>query len=181
MFLLIFISVFFAVISDDSSSDPDSYGYVTASPAYDGDGAEAPAEIAVAIGQTASDGSIEATVYSAGKKPAYRWTSSSGNSFTQEAESGTNFFIVDAEVKNTGAGTIYASTSDFYLTDGEGNRYEPGLYYGNESFSYQKELSPGQKNRGKIQFGIPEDARDLKIFYDFGISYHPARVASWPV
>ena len=164
---------------EDSSSDSDSYEYVTASPTYEEDETEAPAEISVAIGETASDGNTGAKLYSAGKKPAYQWRSSSGKSYTQEAESGTNFLIVDAGVKNTGDGTMYASTSDFSLTDGDGNRYEPGLYYGNESFSYARELSPGQEIRGKIQFTIPEDARDLKVFYDFGTSYHPAWVASW--
>jgi hypothetical protein len=182
MFLLIFISVFIAVLSNDSSSD--SYADVTVSPAYDEDTpvTGAPTEITAAIGHTVSGDTAEATVYSAMKMPAYTWSSSSSEyTFTEEAVNGTTWLVIDAEVKNTGADTMYASTSDFYLVDGEGNRYEPGLYYGDESFSYLKELSENQKNRGKIVFGIPPDARDLKLFYDFGIKYHQAQVASWTI
>ena len=65
--------------------------------------------------------------------------------------------------------------------DGAGNRYEPGLYYGDESFGYLHELSQNEKTRGKILFEIPPEARDLKIFYDFGIGYGGTQVASWPV
>ena len=101
--------------------------------------------------------------------------------FTEEAENGTTYLIIDAEVKNTGSGSLYASTGDFSLRDGAGNRYEPGLYYGDESFGYLKDLSGNQKTRGKILFEIPPEAQDLKVFYDFGIGYGGTQVASWPV
>ena len=179
MILLIVISAFFAAMSEDSSWDEEED--VTVSPTYDiPETPDARTEIAAAIGQAASGDNAEATVWSARKTRAYNWTTSN-YTFTEEAESGTTYLIIDAEVKNTGSDTLYASTGDFSLADGAGNRYEPGLYYGDESFGYLHELSQNEKTRGKILFEIPPEARDLKIFYDFGIGYGGTEVASWPV
>jgi hypothetical protein len=181
MVLLIVISAFFAAMSDESSWDDDEED-VTVSPAYTVPVTpDARTEIAAAIGQAASGDNAEATVWSAQKTRAYNWTTGgSAYTFTEEAENGTVFLIIDAEVKNTGSGTLYASTGDFGLVDGAGNRYEPGLYYGDESFGYLHELSGNQKIRGKILFEIPPDARDLNVSYDFGTRYGGTRVASWP-
>jgi len=183
MVLLVFISAFFFLMFADSSSDSDPDEDVTVSPTYDGETwTRAPTEVIAAIGGTASGDTAEATVYSARRMQAYNWTtSSSASAFTEEAESGMSYLIIDAEVKNTGSDALYASTGDFSLGDGEGNRYEPGLYYGDGSFGYMEELAQNQKNRGKILFEIPRDAQDLKLYYDFGIGYGGSQVASWPV
>jgi hypothetical protein len=179
LILLIFISAFFAIISEDTFSDSGSYEDVTVPPTS---GEDTPTEIAVAIGQTASGDNAQATVWSARKVQAYNWsTSSSDYSYTEEAENGTVYLIIDAEVENTGSETLSPLTWDFSLGDGAGNQYEPGIYYGDESFGYQKELSRNQKARGKILFEIPEDAEDLKLYYDFGTRYGGTQVASWPV
>jgi hypothetical protein len=170
-------------MSDESSWDSEDEEDVTVSPTSTvPETPDARMEIAAAIGQAVSGDNAEATVWSAKRMQAYNWTTGSSNySFTEEAEDGTVFLIIDAEVKNTGSDTLYASTGDFSLSDDAGNRYEPGLYYGDESFGYLHELSRNQKTRGKILFEIPPDARDLKVFYDFGTRYGGTRVASWPV
>jgi hypothetical protein len=181
MVLLIFLSAFIALVANDGSSEPDTDGDVTVSPTYDDiPETPAPAEIAVPLGGTAKGRDAAATVYSAERLPAYTWTSG-GHAFTEEAETGTIFLIIDAEVENTGDGTLYASTGDFSLTDSRGNRYEPGLYYGDESFGYLHDLSRDQKNRGKILFPIPPDATGLNVWYDFGEPYGGDLVASWAV
>jgi Domain of unknown function (DUF4352) len=181
MILLIVISAFFAAMSEDSSWDDEED--VTVSPTYDTPATpDVRTEITAAIGRTASGDNAQATVWSAGRMQSYVWTTGSSNyTFTEEAESGMTYLIIDAEVQNTGSDTLYASTGDFSLSDGAGNRYEPGLYYGDESFGYLHDLSKNQKHRGKILFGIPSDARDLKISYDFGIGYGGTQVATWPV
>ncbi|MDD1680995.1 MAG: DUF4352 domain-containing protein [Methanoregula sp.] len=168
-------------MSDESSWDDDED--VTVSPTYDIPATpDVRTEITAAIGQAASGDNAQATVWSARNTQSYTWTTGSSNySFTEEAETGMTYLIIDAEVQNTGSDSLYASTGDFSLADGAGNRYEPGLYYGDESFGYLHDLSKNQKNRGKILFEIPSDARDLKISYDFGIGYGGTQVASWRV
>lgn len=181
--LLIFVTAFFALISEDVFSDSGSEWDVTESPAYDTpETPDARTEIAAAIGQPASGDNARATVYSAQKVQAYTWTTSSSDySYTEEAETGTSWLIVDVEVENTGSAPLSPSTWDFSLSDGAGNLYEPGVYYGNESFGYQEELSRNQKTRGKLLFGIPRDAQDLKLSYDFGTPYGGTQVATWSI
>lgn len=179
MILLIIVSAFFAAMSEDSSWDDEED--VTVPPTYDiPETPDARTEITAAIGMPISGDAVQATVWSARRTQSYNWSTGNYN-FTEEAENGTTWLIVDAEVKNTGQDTLYASTGDFSLLDGTGNRYEPGLYLGDESFGYLHELSRNEKNRGKILFEVPPEARDLKISYDFGIPYGGTRVGSWPV
>jgi hypothetical protein len=179
MILLIVISAFFAAMSEDSSWDEEED--VTVPPTYDiPETPDARTEITAAIGMPISGDAAQATVWSARRTQSYNWSTGNYN-FTEEAESGTTWLIVDAEVKNTGPDTLYASTGDFSLLDGAGNRYEPGLYLGDESFGYLHDLSRDQKVRGKILFEVPPEARDLKISYDFGMPYGGTRVGSWPV
>jgi hypothetical protein len=42
-----------------------------------------------------------------------------------------------------------------------------------------KELYQNQKMRGKVLFEVPEDAKGLKIQYDFGSLFTKVKLASW--
>ena len=83
------------------------------------------------------------------------------------------------EIKNIGSDRAYVGSSDFSMMDSEGFKYDPELYYGNDGFEMIKELYQNQKVRGKVLFEVPEDAKGLKIQYDFGSLFAGVKLASW--
>jgi hypothetical protein len=89
--------------------------------------------------------------------------------------------IVDAEIKNIGSDSMYITMAKFSMSDSEGNRYDPELYVGDDGLSILKELYTNQKTRGKIVFQVPENARKLKLYYDFGNILIGTKLASWPI
>ncbi len=141
---------------------------------------EPPTELDLKIGETAKTSTIEVTVFSAQKTKSYEYYSDIlGKTMTQEATPGKIYILVDAEIKNVGADSIYAGASEFSVTDSEGYKYDPELYYGNDGLDIMKELYKNQKMRGKILFEVPESAKDLKIIYDFGDLLVGPKLASW--
>lgn len=139
-----------------------------------------PTEIELAIGQMASNPERQVTPYSTQKVSSYTVTFSNYPIITH-AKSGKIFIFIDTEIKNIGSDRIYASAGDFSMGDSEGNRYDPEMYSGDDSFGYFKELYKTQKMRGKILFEVPQNAKNLKLYYDFGNLFSGINLASWPI
>jgi hypothetical protein len=134
------------------------------------------------MGQTATSSVSQVTVYSAQRTDSYTYSSSiSGYTPTESATSGNTFIIVDAQVRNTGSNEIYASASDFSLSDPEGNRYDPQMYLGNDGLGYLQELFKNQQKRGKVLFQVPSTATNLILYYNFGNVISGPQLASWTI
>jgi len=143
---------------------------------------EAPSELSLKIGETAKTSKIEVTVISARKTTFYEYYSDIlKETMVQEASPGKIYILVEAEIKNIGADSVYVGSSKFSVTDSEGYRYDPELYYGDDGLEMIKELYRDQKMRGKILFEVPETASGLKVQYDFGNLFIGTKLASWSI
>lgn len=131
---------------------------------------QTPTELNLEVGETAKTSKIEVTVISAKKTKSYDYYSDIWEETrTEEAKQGKTYVLVEAEIKNTGSDSAFVGSTEFSMTDSEGYKYDPeALYYGDDGLEMIKELYQNQKMRGKILFEIPENARDLKLQYDFG-------------
>lgn len=84
--------------------------------------------------------------------------------------------IIQVQVQNVGASSLWVSNGDFSLSDSEGNRCgscsgvnSPGNY-NTFYFSSLKQLYEGEKEVGVIEFGAPTSATGLEMAYNFGDS-----------
>ena len=99
----------------------------------------------------------------------------------ETASPGKIFVIVDAVIKNIGAQSIYASSTQFSITDSKGYKYDPDfMYFGDDGLKIQQ-LYLNQLTRGKILFSIPSDATGLKLQYDFGNAISGPKLVTWPL
>ena len=141
---------------------------------------ETPTELSLKVGETAKTSKIEVTVISAKKTNHYEYYSDIlKETMIEEASPGKIFILAEIEIKNIGSDRAYVGSSEFSMTDSEGYRYDPELYYGNDELEMFKELYQNQKMRGKVLFEVPEDATGLKIQYDFGSLFTKVKLASW--
>lgn len=140
-----------------------------------------PTQVEAVIGETVTSQTEQITIFSAQKTPKYTWSYSSSYKFTENANPGNIFVIIDAEIKNIGSDSMYITMAKFSMSDSEGNRYDPELYAGDDRLSILKELYTNQKTRGKVVFQVPENARKLKLYYDFGNILTGTKLASWSI
>jgi len=141
---------------------------------------ETPTELSLKVGETAKTSKVEVTVISAKKTNHYEYYSDILKAtMTEEASPGKIFILAEIEIKNIGSDRAYAGSTDFSLTDSEGYRYDPEFYYGEDGLEMFKELYQNQKMKGKVLFKVPEDAKGLKIQYDFGSLFTKVKLASW--
>jgi hypothetical protein len=141
---------------------------------------EVPTEVSLNIGETAKTSKIEVTVNSVEKTDYYEWYSNIVSQYyTQNAPKDKIYLLADVEIKNVGNDRAYVGSSEFSVTDYEGFRYDPELYLGEDGLEMFKELYQNQKMKGKILFEIPEDAKGLKLQYDFGSLFTGVKLASW--
>lgn len=139
-----------------------------------------PTELNLKVGETAETSKIEVTVILAKKTGYYEYYSDIfEETMIEEASPGKIFILAEIEIKNTGSNRAYVGSSEFSMTDSEGYRYDPELYYGNDGLEMFKELYQNQKMRGKVLFEVPEDTKGLKIQYDFGNLFTKVKLASW--
>lgn len=94
---------------------------------------EIPTELSLKVGETAKTSKIEVTVLSAKKTNHYEYYSDIlKETMTEAASPGKIFILAEVEIKNIGSDRAYVGSSEFSMTDSEGFRYDPELYYGND-------------------------------------------------
>ena len=130
------------------------------------------------IGQTASWKGIEVTVLSVGKTDSYSWTGYSGDVYYTTPKPGNTFVLISVKVKQTGSGSEYIYSGDFWLVDSIGNKYD----YDSGTYSMDGGLQSttiyqGQQTSGKILFQVPDSLNGIKVQYNFG-SLNPI-LATW--
>ncbi len=141
---------------------------------------ETPTELNLKVGETAKTSEIEVTVISAKKTKSYDYYSDIlKETRLQETSPGKIYILVEAEIKNINLDSAYVGSTEFSVTDSEGYRYDPELYYGDDELEIFKELYKNQKMKGKVLFEVPESAGGLKIQYDFGNLFIGTKLASW--
>ena len=142
---------------------------------------EQPSELTLKIGETATTDKIEITVISAKKERFYRyWYDALNQYLTQVAPQGYVYLIVEVEIKNVGADSVYVSNTNFNAIDSNGYRYDVDMLYMSEDrLETFQELYKNQKVRGKLLFKVPKDAKGLKIQYDFGSLLTGVKLATW--
>ncbi len=139
-----------------------------------------PTGLNLKVGETANTSKIAVTVISAKKTDHYEYYSDIlKETRIEQVSPGNTFVLVEIEIKNIGSDRTYEGSSDFSMVDSEGFKYDPELYYGNDGLEMIKELYQNQKMRGKVLFEVPEDAKGLKIQYDFGSLFTGVKLASW--
>jgi len=163
----------------DTSKAENLSGISTTQPAKEV--VQTPTELSLKVGEIAKTSKVEVSVISAQKTKSYDYYSAIiKENMTQEAKPGKVFFLIDSEIKNVGADRVYVGSSEFSITDSEGFKYDPEvLYYGDDGLGMVKELYQNQKMKGKILFEVPENAKGLKLQYDFGNLFIGTKLASW--
>jgi hypothetical protein len=120
---------------------------------------------------------MRVTVISAPKIKSYQWGRDFlGMPYTEEAQQGKIFVLVDALVESIGKESIYVNPYDFSMTDSQNYKYDPALYFGDDDLP-STELYQGQQAGGKVLFEVPEGAIGLKVVYDFG--FWETKLAMW--
>lgn len=145
-----------------------------------------PTELNLKIGETAKTSKIEVTVISAQKVKSYNYYSGFGQDpelkdAKKEADPGWLYVLVDAEIKNIGSDSAFVGYTEFSITDSEGYKYDPKMYFGNDGMDGFKELYNNQKMKGKILFEIPENSQNVKLQYNFGNLFTETKLASWSI
>lgn len=141
-----------------------------------------PTELNLKVGETAKTSKIEVTVRSAQKIKYYQYYSDIVQQYyTQTAPPGKSFILADVEIKNIGEGSGFVGSTELSITDSDGYKYDPEMYLGEDGLEMFKELYKNQKMSGKVVFKVPEDAKELKIQYDFGNLFMGTKLASWTI
>jgi hypothetical protein len=145
--------------------------------------ATSPTELTLKVGETAKTSKIEVTVITAQKTSYYEYYSEILGTMTKEASPGKTFVLIEVEIKNIGSDRVFVGSSEFSMTDSEGYKYDPQLYYGQstDGLDMIKELYQNQKMKGKVLFEVPESATGLKIQYDFGNLFIGVKLATWEI
>jgi hypothetical protein len=133
-----------------------------------------PATTEADFGSAYSNSEQEVIVYSAQKNETF--TSVFYNvSSTKEAASGNTFVIIDAQIKNIGADKITVFPHRFSIGDSDGNRFEKEPYHGSD-WLMAGELNKNQYKEGKVLFEIPQNSKDLVLYYDLN-----GKLLSWKI
>jgi len=126
------------------------------------------------FGSIYSDSEQAVTVFSAQKTKTF--TSIFYNvSSTKEAAKGTTFVIIDAQIQNIGADRITVFPHKFSIIDSDGIRFEKEPYHGSD-WLMTGEIFKNQYKKGKVLFEIPENSKDLVLFYDLN-----GKLFSWEI
>ena len=141
------------------------------------------ADLNIELGQAAKTSKISVKVTSATKTDHYDYYSDTlEQTTTEEASPGKVFVIADVLIKKVGGDEVYAGSSKFSMIDSEGVRYDHELsYQGDDKLVEFEETHLNQRMRGSVLFMVPEDAKGLKIWYDFGDLFTEIESASWDV
>lgn len=132
------------------------------------------------IGDTVKSSKVQVTIFDVEITKSYEyWSDIFKKAITKDAPYGYWYIIVDAEVKNIGADSIYVGDYDFSVADSEGYRYDSAFYYGKDDFDSFQELYLGQKIRGKILFEVPITSEGWILQYDFGDILSGTKIVSW--
>jgi hypothetical protein len=133
-----------------------------------------PEDINLELGETATACNVSVTVNAVRKVKNYvYWNKNYEKEKFVEAPQDKVYILVNTTVKNLGRDSIDPDSTDFSITDAEGNVYERSLegiadYYKSMDAFKSKKVYKGQKNSGIIKFMIPERARGLKVLFNFG-------------
>lgn len=126
------------------------------------------------FGTAYSDSEQAVTVYSAQKTKTF--TSIFYNvSSTKEASGGNTFIIIDAQIKNIGTERITIFPHRFSIGDSDGNRFVKAPNHGGD-WLMADELDKNQYKKGKVLFEVPENSKNLVLFYDFN-----GKLLSWKI
>jgi uncharacterized protein (UPF0333 family) len=126
------------------------------------------------FGSAYSNSEQEVIVYSAQKNETF--TSVFYNvSSTKEAASGNTFVIIDARIKNIGADKITVFPHDFSMVDAEGKRFDKEPFHGDGGLM-AGELEKNQYKKGKVLFEVPQNSKDLVVYYDLN-----GKLLSWKI
>lgn len=115
------------------------------------------------VGKTSNTEKIEVKLISAERVKSYY---DPDLKKMKESASGKTYVLVEAELKNIHSENINTGANEFYLVDDKGNRYIPGLYYGENELELFTEIKPNESIGGKLVFVIPESTFAFKIEYD---------------
>ncbi len=133
-----------------------------------------PATMEADLGSRYSDSEQEVIVYSAQKTETF--TSVFYNvASTKAATSGNTFVIIDAQIKNVGADKIMVFPHRFSIGDSEGNRFDKEPFHG-DGWLMAVELEKNQYKKGKVLFEVPQNAKNLVVYYDLN-----GKLLSWKI
>jgi hypothetical protein len=133
-----------------------------------------PDAIKAEFGSAYSDSEQAVTVFSAQKTTTF--TSIFFNAYaTKEAANGNIFVIIDAQIQNIGDERITVFPHRFSIVDSEGNRFEKEPYHGTDGL-IAGELYKNQNKKGKVLFEIPQNSKDLMLYYDMN-----GKIVSWKI
>lgn len=90
------------------------------------------------------------------------------NEFTgpEFAKEGTEYYFFDVNIKNLGMEEVYFFVDNFFMTDEEGNKYNPE-YTSTDDKLISDNLFPNMKLGGTVAFLLPETVRAPKLGYNF--------------
>lgn len=141
-----------------------------------------PTELNLKVGEIAKTSKIEVNVITAQKVKSYTYYSDIlEENQIEKVSPGKIYVLVEAEIKNVGSDRAYAGYTEFSITDSEGYKYDPTMYFGQDAMDAFKELYNNQKMKGKILFEIPESSQKVKLQYDFGNLFTETKLASWSI
>lgn len=141
-----------------------------------------PTELNLKVGEIAKTSKIEVNVITAQKVKSYNYYSDIlEENQIQKVSPGKIYILVEAEIKNVGSDRAYVGYTTFSITDSEGYKYDPTMYFGTDGMDAFKELYNNQKMKGKILFEIPENSQKVKLQYDFGNLFTETKLASWSI
>ena len=145
-------------------------------------GAEPVADLNLKLGRAAKTSKISVKVTSAPKTYHYDYYSDTlKQTTTEEASPGRIFVIANVLIEKIEGEGIYAGSSKFSMTDSTGVRYYPKPYHGDDKLVELEETHLNQRMRGSVLFEVPEDAEELKIWYDFKSLSAELKSVSWDV
>jgi len=131
-----------------------------------------PSELNLKIGETAKTSELEVTVENVfktrviGDKYGNYW-----------AKDGHVLILAHVIVKNVGSDSEhYVSPSDFSISDEAGRKYDQPYMRIDGRFEGAR-LLPGEYAEGLIAFEVPENAKAVRIKYNFG--FFTVKLASW--
>nr|QNO46741.1 hypothetical protein EIOBDEGA_00029 [Methanosarcinales archaeon ANME-2c ERB4] len=139
------------------------------------------ADLNIELGRAAKTSKISVKITSTTKTDHYDYYSDTlEQTTTEEASPGKVFVIADVLIKKVGGDEVYAGSSKFSMIDSEGVRYDPEPSdQGDDKLIEFEETHLNQKMRGTVLFIVPEDAKGLKIWYDFRDLSTEIESASW--